>query len=187
MTAVADSEHSNDHGADVALRQDGDVAVLAARGAWNRQRAAMLNRKLGDLALPDGGQAAIDVSEVTAMDSAGAWLLHRTRHQMEDRGVDATIRAVPPEYADLVDRVGEAALADARERGIVPYTPHRDLVEDLGEATIGGLRAGRALLGFIGAAAMALAITARNPRRLRLTALVFHIQRTGLYAMPIVG
>ncbi len=191
MSARADSgpkgSPEGNPAAEIALHQDGDVTVLAASGAWDRHQAAALDRKLGELALPDGGRAIIDASDVSVMDSSGAWLLHRTRYQLKNRGIETEIRAVPDAYADLFHRVGEAALADARDRGIVPYTPHRDLVEDLGEATIGGLRAGRALLGFIGAATVTLARTARNPRRLRVTALVYHIQRTGLYAMPIVG
>ncbi|MFY9329852.1 MAG: hypothetical protein WAO76_17830 [Georgfuchsia sp.] len=49
-------------------------------GAWTVQGIARLERRLEVLSWPGEGDLAIDGSAISALDTAGAWLLRRTMH-----------------------------------------------------------------------------------------------------------
>ena len=70
-----------------------------------------------------------------------------------------------------------------------PQHPPRILhfLDRIGGETIGAFRLGYDLLGFYGLVSLRLARVAVQPRRLRLTATVRHLEETGLNALPIVG
>jgi len=61
------------------------------------------------------------------------------------------------------------------------------MVERTGAAALQAGREARDLLNFLGMMVTALARTVASPRRLRGTALVHHMEQTGLNALPIVG
>jgi phospholipid/cholesterol/gamma-HCH transport system permease protein len=57
----------------------------------------------------------------------------------------------------------------------------------LGNSTTGLLQQGGALLRFLGETALAVALSLRQPRRIRLRPIAFNLQSAGLDALPIVG
>ncbi len=58
---------------------------LAVGGAWTIAESARLDRELNALEL-GGGDLAIDATQLSRLDSAGAWLLLRTRRATEAAG-----------------------------------------------------------------------------------------------------
>ena len=86
----------------IELAQERDGATLRAGGAWTVEHAAALDRLVSEL--PAGGQAAaLDLSEVTLLDTAGAWLLARA----SGHGGAGTIpwQNLAPEFQPLAERV----------------------------------------------------------------------------------
>jgi phospholipid/cholesterol/gamma-HCH transport system permease protein len=132
-------------------------------------------------ALLDRAQSAtrVDLSAVTALDTAGAWVLLSHRRMR--------IEAASPAQ-DLLLRTVEEALPPAR-----PARPRKarheagDLLAAVGAAVEGFLTTSAQGLGFTGLVMARLATTLVRPRRLRLNALFHHMQEVGLNAVPIVA
>ena len=161
--------------------------VLRAGGAWRVQSAADLDRKLEALDPGAARSARIDLTEVDSLDSAGAWLLLRTEHAFQTRGISVTVENVRPEIEPLLRKVETSGQSVPRERRRVRHHGARDFVRGIGEATIWFLLQGAELVGFLGLVAVTILRTLRKPSRLRLISLVTHMERTGVTAMPIVG
>ena len=66
----------------IKLAQGRDGAVLQAGGAWTVEHAAELERTV-DLLPKDSAARALDLAEIEAIDTAGAWLLARATGQGE--------------------------------------------------------------------------------------------------------
>ncbi|MDO9371862.1 MAG: STAS domain-containing protein, partial [Gammaproteobacteria bacterium] len=52
-------------------------------GAWTVQGIARLEQRLETLAWPGAGDLVIDAAAISALDTAGAWLLQRTVRALE--------------------------------------------------------------------------------------------------------
>ena len=61
------------------------VTVRCA-GAWTVQGIAPVEQRLAALSPTGAGQWVLDVSAISALDTAGAWLLHRTMRAVERHG-----------------------------------------------------------------------------------------------------
>ncbi|MGD0641061.1 MAG: STAS domain-containing protein, partial [Roseiarcus sp.] len=81
----------------------GGVRVALA-GGWTVDAGALLEKRADALLTLAGGAraAAIDLSQVEIMDTAGAWLIDRSRQSLAARGVEATIVGARPEHAILL-------------------------------------------------------------------------------------
>jgi phospholipid/cholesterol/gamma-HCH transport system permease protein len=125
--------------------------------------------------------ARIDLSAVTALDTAGAWALSRCQVAgMDLKGAGAsqtlllqTVTAAMPQERPIRRRVARHKAAD--------------LLQNTGEVVARFLAAAAQSLNFVGLVMARLVATLVHPRRLRLTALVHHMQQAGLNAVPIVA
>lgn len=137
-----------------------------------------LVRALLDRAAPG---AAADLSRVTYLDTAGAWLL--TTHAGTGRHITGASAA----QSLLLETVAKAIPAPAAPARREIHHGVGDALERVGKAV--GRVAGATVqsLGFLGTVIATLGGTLIRPRRLRLTALVHHMQETGLNAVPIVA
>jgi phospholipid/cholesterol/gamma-HCH transport system permease protein len=66
------------------FKLDREGKKLAIGGAWTIAESARLDRDLAALEL--SGPVTIDASKISRLDSAGAWLLLRTRRALEAAG-----------------------------------------------------------------------------------------------------
>jgi phospholipid/cholesterol/gamma-HCH transport system permease protein len=171
------------------IRRQGDGLVLQAAGSWLVAAASKLDRGLRRLdEVAAGSRLRIDLAGVERLDTAGAWLVLRTRRKLEQRGVATSLENVAPAFAPLLDQVAKRA-----EPPVAVEEP-RGLVAELraGLAGIGGraVEAGvavRELLGFFGLVVVAIGRSLLRPGRIRVVALVAQMDRTGVSALPIVG
>ena len=164
-----------------------DAVVLRAEGAWLVARAAAIDRELNALPLPQGRKVRVDLAAVDRLDSAGAWLLLRTEHALQDRGNTVELSNLQRRFVPLLDQV--------RARGVTepiphPRPPHHTLtgfVERIGRVTVVLLNRAYDILGFTGLVTVTIGRVLRQPRRLRATATLVQIEVVGLDALPIVG
>jgi phospholipid/cholesterol/gamma-HCH transport system permease protein len=161
--------------------------VLRVGGAWRVQSAAELDRKLDALDPGTARSALIDLAEVESLDSAGAWLILRTERTLESRGLKVSVANVRPEIEPLFRKVESSREAVPRERRHHHQRGFRDFVREVGEYTIWFLLQASELVGFLGLVTITIGRTLRQPERLRFIALITHMERTGVSAMPIVG
>ncbi|MBM3582928.1 MAG: MlaE family lipid ABC transporter permease subunit [Alphaproteobacteria bacterium] len=170
--------------AGITAHEEAGRVRLVATGPWCVATAAGLDARLRVLA-PLGPRVAIDMTGVERLDSAGAWLLHRTRTRLAEAGVPVDLEGVRPEHAGLLQRVVDVdkpmEMVAPRSLAVV------DLVRHVGQATVTVLTEARALLGFFGLTVTIALRTLMRPGRLRFTSLINHMEQVGLNAMPIVG
>jgi phospholipid/cholesterol/gamma-HCH transport system permease protein len=161
--------------------------VVAARGDWLVAAAAELDRRLRAIRIPSGKQVTLDLAGIERLDTAGAWLLLRTEHDLKARGNGVEIRNLRSNLAPLFDQV--------RAGGMVVPAPHPrpahhtivGFLAKIGEASLGLVARAYSLLGFFGVICITAARVLLHPRRLRTTALVAQMEQTGVNAVPIVG
>ena len=125
------------------------------------------------------GAPVIDLSGAAALDTAGAWAIATTVERTGGSVIHAT--ASQQSLIDTVTRaLPDPTAAAAKPRVSGP-------VERLGRAAAAGMQALVLIIGFFGQVVAVLFRTLIRPSRLRLTALVSHIEQAGLNAIPIVA
>ena len=158
-------------------------------GAWRVEHAAVLDRHLAPIvgeAERERVPVVLALGDVDSLDTAGAWLVTRSRRRLEARGLDVTVEGLDPERRVLLERVEQACFT----RDLPPAPPTRWVREELakiGSATMDALSEIEALLAFFGALVTAIVKTLLRPWRLRVTSFSAHVVSTGLEALPIVG
>lgn len=164
----------------------GGEVTLAAEGSWTVGAVADLDRRIGRTQLNGAKQAKIDVSGLTRLDTAGAWLLYRTRRDLAADGVSIELSGLDAQYSPLLDLVEQADLAHPeidRERP----NAFVSLVGRVGKAVCDAGEEAVSLLNFLGLTIVTMFRVITRPRRMRLISLVNQIEQTGLNAMWIVG
>ena len=164
--------------------EDGEL-VIAARGSWTVGTLGNLDSRMA--AIKGGGarRARFDLSGLSAIDSAGAWLISRTRAHLQAEGLAVGIEGTNPAQKALIDKVLAAGLPPSAHRRGHHYLV--EIVAGVGEGLIYAFKQARDLLDFFGAVVIGFFRQFVQPRRLRPISLIAHIEQTGLNAMPIVG
>ncbi len=157
-------------------------AELRCAGPWVLRGIAELEQRLETLEWPRTGELVIDASAVTAMDTSGAWLLHRTVRALRERGRAVQLRGMRPGFDAVLQLVAERA-GDAR--AAVPAVP--GVLFRIGQAAWQGLRNALGLVAFLGEAALLLARSLADPRRIRWRTVLHNLQSAGYAALPITG
>jgi phospholipid/cholesterol/gamma-HCH transport system permease protein len=174
-----------EHPASVRLERRQNRVRLICEGDWTVTEATKLDTDLAAIDIGDTRQVEIDASAVTSLDSAGGWLLLRTKREAEKAGAKTTL-TVPEKYQTLLDTMERDHTAPP-----VAHAPHRGLLgllERTGEGTVHAMRQGRDMLGFLGRITVEGIEAVLSPRReLPWPALFHQIEETGVTALPIVG
>ena len=161
------------------------LLVLVAGGRWNMASAVLLQSDLESLKGPSGGAVELDVSGVTGIDSTGAWLLHRTLKRLRAEGLETRIVNASETVAEMLEQM-EAndtphPAPPPAENGFIRVIRH---VGETSEEIFWEVIDGVAFLGLVMSTFVGSLL---HPSRLRLTPLVFHMEKVGLNALPIVG
>jgi phospholipid/cholesterol/gamma-HCH transport system permease protein len=164
--------------------REGNDVVWAFGGAWTIDHASTLDSEVAELPA-QVSSLRMDLSALELLDTAGAWLIVRAGSAAEAQGARIDWRPPRPNLQALLDRV-----VAARPTG-KPEVPQRrtflDWLADIGEAAEDILKESLDLLAFFGALISTLGRLIVHPGKLRWNALIFHIEQTGLNALPIVG
>lgn len=159
---------------------------LELAGRWVVAEAAGLDRLLTALPAPDGRQLQIDLGGIAAIDTVGAWLVHRTASRWQAAGGEARVVGASPEYQVLL---GQVAKAD--REGPAPEPRGNRLlrfIESCGRSVMLTWAETLALIAFLGETVAALfRLAFVHPGRFRLTSTFAQMQKVGIEAMPIVG
>ncbi|MBV9571964.1 MAG: MlaE family lipid ABC transporter permease subunit [Alphaproteobacteria bacterium] len=172
--------------ADLHLEKRQNLLRLVPVGDWNVAQSPRLDLILQGLR-PDGArEAEIDGRQVDELDSAGAWLLLRTKRDLEQAGVRVRSFTLPERYAPLLHTMEAENLAPVKHA--VRPRGFKYFLERTGRGTMHALGQGYAMLGFLGRVTVEAIEAILSPRReLPVAAFVRQIEETGLTALPIVG
>jgi phospholipid/cholesterol/gamma-HCH transport system permease protein len=129
----------------------------------------------------------VDLGRVARLDTAGAWLVLRTEHDLEVRGNTVTIANLRPGLKPLLDQVRETGHVEPLPHPVPAHHSLIGFVARIGEVPLLVLRRGYRILGFTGMVSETLARLILHPSRLRRAAMLVQMERSGLDAMPITG
>lgn len=165
--------------------EEGDSLRLALAGRLVTATLAPIADALDRVEARGRARAVVDLSQLDALDTAGAWLIERTEARLQGQGLDVAVTGAKPNLARLMARVRQAG----RPPALPPPAPFglAGFVARVGEGTLAALHQGVDLLAFFGAVVGTVGRVALRPSRIRFTSLVSHIEQVGLNAMPIIG
>jgi phospholipid/cholesterol/gamma-HCH transport system permease protein len=168
--------------------REGDRLLIEGGGAWTLEELVRLDAARQTLlvaAEADGAAARIDLEALDALDTAGAWLLHRLERNLESLGWRVELAGLGEGHAALLAEIGRLqAPPPAPAAEINPFVR---VLANLGRGTIAACAEALRLLSFFGQTMLALMRVLRRPRRLRLTSLTHHLEQTCVNALPVVG
>jgi len=166
--------------------RQGGLFRLTAGGEWTVRDAARLDPQLRALDTSGASSAEIDGGAIARLDSAGAWLLVRTRRRLEAAGQTVRTFTLPDVYAPLIHTIEQEHSAPP----VVMIERHNftALLERTGRATIHTLQQGYGMLGYLGRFTIEWLEAIYAPRgNLRVAALLHQVEEIGINALPIVG
>jgi phospholipid/cholesterol/gamma-HCH transport system permease protein len=187
------SETRNDRGrigktseeAWASARLEGELLVVSLGGPWVTKHIGRKQARLAEIDARGAQRARIDLSALAALDTAGAWLIHRATKSLAEQGVAAELQGADAAAASLIETA---------RRFDIPYPPEPApgnailvLVARVGRATIEIARQAVSLVNYLGLTVVVLLRLLARPWRVRGTALVSHMEQSGLNALPIVG
>ena len=159
---------------------DADRVTLRPSGAWTLANVEALEG-LCESQLP-ADVAAIDISQVTALDTVGAWLFEKLVRRFSSTSMQTSLVGVSNSYADLMKEMEgvnrKQPAAGRRESVILGF------LEDVGRGIIAE---SAGFLQMLGAVGIALLGVLRRPRSLRLTSTVYQLYKVGWLAIPIMA
>ena len=154
-----------------------DADTLVCSGRWSVGDISSLRAGLDTLGLPQGGTLKINGKAISALDSAGAWLVLQVRQRMTASGAEILLEDFTPEHRRLIDYIStEGEITTA----VAPRQTGRSLVEPC-------LAVGHDLvhfLAFIGEVVVSLLRGLRRPARVRWAEVFEDIYQSGVKALP---
>ncbi len=171
---------------DIAALSQPATREIELSGAWTARGVGRVERQLKTVSVPAGTSTLVECAEVSALDTAGAWLLQRLLLRIRNGGGSAEVKDLQPTFARLLDVVTQQSAAQARLPE-PPPAPNPGLLERAGRQAAAVWEEVVALLAFLGESGAALVACIAHPARLRWRPILYNITSAGLNALPIIG
>lgn len=168
-----------------AAWQEGQF-VLAAAGRWDIGAVPLLQPQLSSQSpRTKGAPVCLDLAGLTALDTAGALLMDQLIQRLRGQGHAVAIVGARPDLGRLLMEVRRAAIPENRVPP--PPGPAFPAVDYVGKATVSLFHGIHGMLNFLGLVSVTTVRLFGAPGRFRLKPFIFHLQQTGLNALPIIG
>ncbi len=166
-----------------AKEKDGDLLLVLA-GPWTIHHSDILEQAIDGIGVPDARRIHFDLSQVGRMDTAGAWLIHRLRGDLEFHGARVSLQGVRPSF--------DALISEVEQHHPTPWAPVRhklslfSILETTGREVVGIGRDSLAILHIVGSLVSVLSGVFLRPRCLRIVSIATQFDRACIGAVPIV-
>jgi phospholipid/cholesterol/gamma-HCH transport system permease protein len=155
---------------------------LRCAGAWTVRGIAELERRVESLSWPRTQDLVIDGSAITALDTSGAWLLHRTVRALEKQGRSVRVQALRPEFGSLLQLITSREVAAQ-----APVAAAPSMLARIGAEGWSIVLGTAGYLSFVGESFTVLLRLLGQPRRIRWRPILHNMQTAGVEALPITG
>lgn len=180
MTTAGNAQLVND-------RSDAQTARLCINGDWTLAHYLTLDALVDELHPELTDEMCIDFSDLGRLDTAGAGLLAELLGNQRLCAEAKHATTLDADRRALLGLVGGALEASYRAPRQHPRSGFVIMLERVGRAVEHVRSEAFALIGFIGLILETLVRVAFHPRRWRVTALLHHMEQSGLDAVPIVA
>jgi phospholipid/cholesterol/gamma-HCH transport system permease protein len=155
-------------------------------GRWTADQAPAVERCVADLVAGAGDERRIifDLSNLDRLDTLGAWVLDRTRHDLGGKDYSADFVGARPEHHILLNEVAYRGFQP------IPVVKRNRLIDLLVEIGQGVVRAGKDFakgVSFLGEVVAAMIRVATRPRRFRGPSLVHQLELIAFRGVPIIA
>ena len=164
-------------GASVRLGLSGRWSVTGGRPM---EKAADDHFGVGD----DVTEVVFDLGRVEGLDTAGAWLIDRTRAELDAKGVRTSVEKARPEHEILLKEASFRDFAhEPARRGYYVV----DLLADVGGSVVSAAKDVVSGVAFFGEVVVSFGRAITHPLRFRLTSVVYHMENFGFRSIPIIA
>lgn len=167
--------------ADLLIKPDSDTIIC--QGDWNLQGINKLGKRFTKIHWPTEKQVKIDGSNITSLDTSGAWQLCQLITYLHRQGYEASLQGFTPEQEKLL------SLVEKQAKLIKP--PSAELSENwlthLGKITVNAYQQFIEYLAFVGEFALVSLRSLKHPDRFYWPYLIRTMELTGYQALPIIA
>lgn len=159
-----------------------DGGVVSCQGPWTIPHLTYLQDVMTRIDWPLEPELTWDVLNITAMDTGGAVVLHRTMTQLRNEGRQISVEGLRPEFEELLQVVSSNW---GRVSGLEPS------LEGFNQRfeQWGSRQAQQAVkaLEFLGECTVTVIESLKRPSLIRKQALIHSLEQDGFHALPITG
>lgn len=163
-----------------------EMALLKPKGSWlakTSKDADPLCISLSQQSLPK--RLVFDLSALETYDTAGVWLLQRTMQDLKLKGHKIELKNESQAFKTLSSRL--SPYKPTFQKIHKPSSFIEERLIELGKVSVDLFFLTCDLMVFLGKVAVGLFSTLLHPTRLRLISVVYHIEKFGVNAIPIVS
>jgi phospholipid/cholesterol/gamma-HCH transport system permease protein len=168
----------------VQIEHAGGRVTARLAGPWTAAYANEVESLVAEIAAgAEQNHVIIDLSRVQRLDTLGAWVLDRTRHELGEQGLAADFAGATQEQQILLN---EVAYRGFQEQAKVHHSGFVDFLVDVGRTV---KDAGRDLVqgvAFLGELISGLVRVLVDPRRFRGTAVINQLEQIAYRGVPII-
>lgn len=168
----------------MTIERTGNKVTAVLAGLWTAEHANRVESLVNDIASQaDRSNVLIDLGQVQRLDTLGAWVLDRTRHELGGSGLSADFVNASPEQNILLN---EVAYRGFQEHTKPKQSRFVDFLVDVGKTVA---EAGQDLVrgvAFLGELVAAFIRVILNPRRFRGTAVINQLEQIAYRGVPII-
>ena len=162
----------------------GDETRATLAGRWTAEHAAMVETLAADIMADTGRRRVlIDLARVERLDTLGAWVLDRTRHELGAQGLSVDFVNASAEQRILLN---EVAYRGFQEQPEISRSRFVDFLVDVGQSVAGAWRDLVGGVGFLGEMVSAFLRMLTRPKRFRGTAVVNQLEQVAYRGVPII-
>ncbi|GLK82551.1 ABC transporter permease [Ancylobacter defluvii] len=173
----------------LAVARNGRELVVVGNGRWVATQSAALEGAV-DAVLAEAGSGAtetvrIDLSGVRSLDTVGAVMVDRLVRSLGENGAKIGLVGLERRFQPLLNEITQGCheVPPAR-RHLNPIIGGLDVT---GRTVVATGKDSMLFLSFIGAVMAAFLRVLVRPTTFRWTSMVFHLERAGLRAVPIIA
>lgn len=167
------------------FRDDAGTLAVALAGSWSADQAPRLEKLIGEIAgrMPQAAHARLDLSDVTRLDTLGAYVLNRLKSRQERQGASVEIVSRRPEHGILLSEV------KVHDEDVPLHPDHFSVVSVLANVGEAIIRFGRDMVGgamFLGEVVVGSVAVLLGPRKFRGPSLVNQVELIAFNGAPII-
>nr|WP_245513073.1 MlaE family lipid ABC transporter permease subunit [Enterovirga rhinocerotis] len=167
------------------MGEAGDELRARLSGRWTVEHAGAVERTMAALtnSVGDAGRVLLDLSGIDRLDTLGAWVLDRTRHELGERGLAADFVGARAEHNILLNEVAYRGFQGAPVKDTWNVV---DIFVDIGKTMVEAWKDLVRGVSFLGELVMAMLRLLVRPSRFRLPALINQLELICFRGVPII-
>lgn len=185
VVAPLKSVHPENAHIEIDREAHGDHDVIRLSGSWKNTSLSDMIKSAGPLVEDQSDSSeVIDIDGITAMDTAGAWLIRRFMTQRRARGREITLTGGDPEMRELINALPERV--EAPEQVVDSRSRFERIFDPIGRVTVGLWEDAVAMMFVLGSAVRGAQTKLGRGAGVSPASVINQLDHMGVRAVPII-